>query len=136
MPARADGSMRRDILSAYVASASRIGSWVIVSALVYRRSPEAFAMLALGRGALGIVNHSPLGPLPAMIQAFASLPALRGTPERESEGKGGAFVPVTPTTPSIAPPSASAALGPAPLAYLTPETARRDAVRQLERLKS
>ena len=45
MPVPRDGSMRRDIVSAYAASISRVLSWVIVSAVVYRRSHEAFAML-------------------------------------------------------------------------------------------
>ena len=64
--------MRRDILSAYAASGSRVASWVIVSALVYRRSPSAFAMLALVRGTIGILNYAALGLLPAMIQAMAN----------------------------------------------------------------
>src|SRR4051812_31555316 len=66
------GSLRRDILTAYLASGSRVLSWVIVSALVYRRSTEAFAMLALVRGTLGILNYASLGILPAMIRAIAA----------------------------------------------------------------
>ena len=66
--------MRRDILSAYAASISRVMSWVIVSAIVYRRSPEAFAMLALVRGTIGILNYVALGLLPAMIRTLAARP--------------------------------------------------------------
>jgi O-antigen/teichoic acid export membrane protein len=66
------GSLRRDILSAYLASGSRLLSWVIVSAMVYRQSTGAFAMLALVRGTLGILNYASLGILPAMIRALAA----------------------------------------------------------------
>ena len=64
--------MRRDILSAYAASISRVMSWVIVSAIVYRRSHEAFAMLALVRGTIGILNYASLGLMPAMIRALVT----------------------------------------------------------------
>src|SRR5258706_5826251 len=67
-----DGTMRRDILSAYAASGARVMSWVIVSALVYRRSTQAFAGLALVRGTIGILNYAALGLLPAMIRMVAS----------------------------------------------------------------
>lgn len=67
--------MRRDILSAYAASGARVLSWVIVSAIVYRNSKEQFALLALVRGTLGILNYASLGLLPAMIRALAQFPA-------------------------------------------------------------
>jgi O-antigen/teichoic acid export membrane protein len=89
-PSAADPSLRRDILSAYAASIARVLSWVIVSALVYRRSPDEFAMLALVRGTLGILNYCSLGLLPAMIQAFARIPS---TPGKEGQRVGGASAP-------------------------------------------
>jgi O-antigen/teichoic acid export membrane protein len=111
-------SLRRDILSAYAASVSRVLSWVVVTALVFRRSAEAFAMLALVRGTLGILNYCSLGLLPAMIRTFAAIAAP--------------------------PPLVSAAPAPIPgpttghsepLAYLTPQTRRDDALRQRQGLQ-
>ena len=60
--------MRRDLASAYVASAAKIGSWVVVYGLVYRFAGEAeAAMLALVRGTIGLLNYTSLGIAPALI---------------------------------------------------------------------
>lgn len=68
-----DASFRRDIASAYVAAAARIGSWVVVSALVYRYLGAAdFGILALVRGTLGILNYVTLGLSPALIHRSAA----------------------------------------------------------------
>ncbi len=72
--------MRWDILSAYAASISKVLSWVIVSAMLYRKSPDAFAILALVRGTLGVLNYAALGLLPAMIQAFATVARTEPAP--------------------------------------------------------
>jgi O-antigen/teichoic acid export membrane protein len=75
-------TMRRDILSAYVATGSRVLSWAIVSALVYRRmGPGAFATITLVRATLAVLNYASLGIAPAMIARLASaasrsIPAL------------------------------------------------------------
>ncbi|HSZ58908.1 MAG TPA: lipopolysaccharide biosynthesis protein [Tepidisphaeraceae bacterium] len=60
--------MRRDVASSYFASITRIASWVVVSALVYRvlGAPE-FALLALIRGTIGLLNYVSLGLAPAFI---------------------------------------------------------------------
>lgn len=72
-PAPRDPTFRRDIVSAYVAAASRIGSWVVVSAMVYRAfGAPAFAMLALVRGTIGLLNYITLGLAPALIHWSAS----------------------------------------------------------------
>src|SRR5947209_15727134 len=105
-----DGTMRRDILSAYLASGARVMSWVIVSALFYRRSTDAFALLALVRGTLGILNYLSLGILPAMIRALATAPSIGST------AVGGA-----PQIEGDAPPL---------LGYVTPETTRGDICRR------
>ena len=64
--------MRRDVLSAYGATAAKILSWVIVLGLVYRFiDPADFAMLALVRGTIGILNYTTLGLSPAMIRMLA-----------------------------------------------------------------
>src|SRR4051812_27903870 len=64
-------SMRRDLLSAYAASAARVLSWVAVSALLFRVDPLQFAMLALIRGTVGLLNYTSLGLAPAMVRALA-----------------------------------------------------------------
>ncbi len=83
-------SFPRDLASAYLASLSRIASGLIISALVFRRSTEAFAMLALVRGTIGILNYASLGLLPAMIRMFALTPSPPVTPGGEGRGEGGA----------------------------------------------
>ena len=79
-----DPTFRRDIASAYLASASRVGSWVIVSALVYRYLGAAdFAVLALIRGTIGILNYVTLGLAPALIHyGAAPQPVLAGQRQR------------------------------------------------------
>lgn len=64
-------TMRRDVVSAYAASAARIASWVAVSALVYRVSTESFATLALVRSTVGFLNYTSIGLAPALIYALA-----------------------------------------------------------------
>jgi O-antigen/teichoic acid export membrane protein len=72
--------MRRDVLSAYLATGSKILSWVIVLGLVYRFVDAAdFAMLALIRGTIGILNYTTLGLSPAMIRMLAE--AERAKPQ-------------------------------------------------------
>ena len=70
----ASSSLRRDIAStAYLASASRITSWVVVSALIYRRDVSAFAVLTLIRSTIGLLNYTTLGLAPAMIHSIAQM---------------------------------------------------------------
>ncbi len=71
-PGRAGGTLRRDIASAYLVTAARIGAWAVVSALVYRRlGADAFAMLALIRSTVGLLAYTSLGLAPAMVRALA-----------------------------------------------------------------
>ena len=73
-PADRPASMRRDLASAYLAAGARVGSWAIVSALVYRYIGSAeFAMLALIRGTIGLLNYTSLGLAPAMISEAARI---------------------------------------------------------------
>jgi O-antigen/teichoic acid export membrane protein len=65
-------SMRREIASAYVASASRLLSWILVTALVYRRAgAPAFAVLALVRTTIGLLNYTTLGLGPATVRMLS-----------------------------------------------------------------
>jgi len=65
-------SLRRDVISAYAATAAKIGSWVIVLGMIYRyRGEPEFAVLALIRGTIGILNYTTLGLSPAMIRLAA-----------------------------------------------------------------
>src|SRR5437764_14802865 len=63
--------MRRDVISAYCAAAAKIGSWVIVLGLLYRSDKTQFAILALVRGTIGILNYTTFGLSPAMISMLA-----------------------------------------------------------------
>jgi O-antigen/teichoic acid export membrane protein len=72
-------TMRRDVISAYVASAARVGSWVIVSAIVMRcYGTSEFAVLALVRGTLSILNYGTLGLGPAMVHHLSGAGGERG----------------------------------------------------------
>src|SRR4051812_35063631 len=68
----ASSSLRRDIASAYVASASRIASWVVVSAVVYRTiGAEAFGLVALVRATVGLLGYAGIGLGPALIRVLS-----------------------------------------------------------------
>jgi O-antigen/teichoic acid export membrane protein len=68
--------MRRDIASAYLLTGTRLLSWLIVLALVYRRMGEgAFATLTLVRATVGLLNYASLGIAPAMIHLLAKINA-------------------------------------------------------------
>jgi O-antigen/teichoic acid export membrane protein len=61
-----------DLFSAYVATAARIGSWLVIAGVVMRRmGTDEFALLALVRGTLSILNYGTLGLGPAMIHHLA-----------------------------------------------------------------
>jgi len=71
--------MRRDIISAYLASGAKIGSWVVVSAIVFRIGGIAeFGMLALIRATVGILQYVSLGLGPAMVKLSAEAEAASG----------------------------------------------------------
>jgi len=64
--------IRREIIAAYVASASRVLSWVFVTAVVYRRlGADLFAILALVRTTIGLLNYTTLGLAPAMVRMLS-----------------------------------------------------------------
>jgi O-antigen/teichoic acid export membrane protein len=63
--------MRRDILTAYLATGAKIASWAMVTAAVYRFGRPEFALLALVRATLGLLNYTSLGLGPAMIRILA-----------------------------------------------------------------
>ncbi len=71
-PPTGASSLQRDVVSAYAATAAKIVSWVIVLGLIYRLVNVAeFAMLALVRGTIGILNYTTLGLSPAMVRMLA-----------------------------------------------------------------
>lgn len=76
-------TLRRDVLAAYAAAGARVGSWAAVSAAVYRWiSPEAFAVLALVRGVLGLLNYAALGLGPAMVRELSKVARDNDAPNR------------------------------------------------------
>jgi O-antigen/teichoic acid export membrane protein len=98
--AEAPSTMRRDIASAYVASAARVGAWVVVSAIVMREfGSGGFGLLALVRGTLSILNYGTLGIGPAMIHHLSRAARAPAEP-----------VPALPVEPMQVEPSAGAAL--------------------------
>jgi O-antigen/teichoic acid export membrane protein len=67
-PATASSRLRGDIASAYLVAGSRIAGWLVVSALIFRRlGAESFAIFALIRGTIGLLNYISLGLSPALI---------------------------------------------------------------------
>ena len=74
-------SMRRDVASAYAASGAKVASWVVVSAVVFRwYGPITFAMVALVRGVLGVLNYTALGLGPAMMRELSRARPPEQTP--------------------------------------------------------
>src|SRR5437868_9223994 len=62
-------TMRRDIASAYLVTASRIGAWAVISGIAYRQlGPEPFALLTLVRATVGLLNYTSLGLGPALVR--------------------------------------------------------------------
>jgi O-antigen/teichoic acid export membrane protein len=71
--------MHRDVASAYLLAGCRVGSWVVVSAVVYRcMGPDAFAMLALVRATVGLLSYTSLGLAPAMVHMLGKADAQVG----------------------------------------------------------
>jgi O-antigen/teichoic acid export membrane protein len=68
----ADSTMRRDVISAYIASGARVASWFIVSAVLYRIRLIEYAMFALVRSTVGLLNYTGLGIGPAMVRMIAA----------------------------------------------------------------
>src|SRR5688500_18519813 len=64
-------SIRRDVVTAYVATGAKVGAWALITALVYRFNRADFAILALVRATLGLLNYTSLGLAPAMVRLLA-----------------------------------------------------------------
>lgn len=86
-------SIRAEVISAYIASGARVLSWAIVSAMLIRIDRGAFAIFAVIRGTLGLLNYTSLGLGPAMIRLLAELKG-NATERRNDEATKGAKVSV------------------------------------------
>lgn len=65
-------TIRRDVISAYVASGAKVLSWVIVSAALFRNAGgNALGTLAMVRATLGLLNYASLGLAPALMRMMA-----------------------------------------------------------------
>src|SRR5436305_376895 len=74
-------SMRRDIISAYLASASKIASWVVVAGIVFRVGGVAeFGLLALIRATIGLLQYVSMGLGPAIVKLSAEADAAAAAP--------------------------------------------------------
>ncbi|HYE18354.1 MAG TPA: oligosaccharide flippase family protein [Tepidisphaeraceae bacterium] len=154
----APSSLKRDLLWAYAASASKILAWATVSALLYRHNPADFALFALLRATIGILNYTSLGLAPAMIRLLATAPRRDAAAPREGEAPSEPFAlrepsdlsrdghqtapdapSSPPRTPSAAPPTGGADIlvcPDPPVPILSYSTARRpeDAPSPFERI--
>lgn len=64
-------NLRRDLISAYASSASRILSWLLVSAVVFRTlGAAAFATIAIVRATIGLLQYLSLGMAPVFVRAL------------------------------------------------------------------
>ena len=82
----AGGGARRvalDLASAYAAAGAKVASWALVTAVVIRTDVAAFALLALVRSTVGLLNYTSLGLAPGLIRLTTA--ALYGSP---SPGSG------------------------------------------------
>jgi O-antigen/teichoic acid export membrane protein len=108
-------TMRRDLVSAYVLTAARVGAWVAVSGAVYRLlGVEAFAMVALVRATVGLLGYVALGIGPAMVRMLSVAQAAPAD-ARSSAG---------PPAPAVAAPVAAipVSLDDNILAYASPQS--------------
>src|SRR5262245_27061716 len=77
IPQRPVSTIRRDLFSAYAASLARIASWIFISAILFRSNPLEFAMFALIRSTVGLLNYTALGMSPAVVRMIAQECARR-----------------------------------------------------------
>jgi O-antigen/teichoic acid export membrane protein len=77
-----DTSIRWEVASAYLAVGAKVGAWALVTALLIRGSRAEFAIFALVRAALGLLNYTSLGLAPAMVTVLAEARAQASSPRR------------------------------------------------------
>src|SRR5262245_27416993 len=71
-PTSPPSTMRRDLISAYVASGMKVASWAVVSKLLIERGAiEQFALFSFLRGTLSFLNYTSLGLAPAIIHRMS-----------------------------------------------------------------
>jgi O-antigen/teichoic acid export membrane protein len=72
-----------DLFWAYAAAGAKVLSWVIVTALVFRRlGAFEFAMLALARATVGLLTYAGVGLTPALIHRMSKASAEAAPPVR------------------------------------------------------
>jgi len=75
--------MRRDIVSAYFVTISRVVAWALVAAAVFRKAGDSgFAALALVQATIGLLEYTAAGLAPAVIRLTAE--AMQKNPRAES----------------------------------------------------
>ena len=85
-PPPAPSTLRRDIVSAYAASGTRVAAWAVVSAFLYRREgPDALGLFTLVRATIGLLAYTSLGLAPAIVRFLATslLQPVRALPLNE-----------------------------------------------------
>lgn len=67
--------MRRELVSAYAASVSRVVSWAVVTGVVYRvDGPRGLALIAVARATVGFLAYAGLGIGPALVTLLPRYP--------------------------------------------------------------
>ncbi len=91
-PVPAASTSRADIVAASAATAAKVLSWAVAAAVVYRQLGEAaFAVLAMTRATLGLLNYTTFGLGPALTRMVAEAersaetPPSRGPTDRRSD---------------------------------------------------
>ena len=68
----APSTMRRDLISAYLASGMKVASWAVASAVIYRYGRfDYFAVFVAARATLSLLNYTTFGLSPAIIHHLA-----------------------------------------------------------------
>jgi O-antigen/teichoic acid export membrane protein len=75
------GSLGRDVVSGYALAVCRVTGWAAVFAMVWRSAgAEAFAVLALARGTIGLLRLAGFGLAPATVRLLAETEAKARQP--------------------------------------------------------
>jgi O-antigen/teichoic acid export membrane protein len=116
-------SMTRDLSSAYAATGAKMLAWFTVAALVYRLlGADYFAMLALVRATIGLLNYTTLGLSPAMVHYLSrSRPPHSSAPPLNSPQGARPDAILSPSLAPASSPSQSAPLLSPQLEYARPD---------------
>jgi O-antigen/teichoic acid export membrane protein len=74
---RGRGHFLLDVVTSYLASAAKVGSWAVITGLLLRYAGEAqLAVFALVRATLGVLNYAGVGMAPALVRMLSTASPL------------------------------------------------------------